>query len=76
MSNAPTTINGIDVSFIDWHGPMVEIIDELVSLRMFQYVTKNGGYITEGQSDEAYEWGDKYATKYADSLHPHLEGKV
>jgi hypothetical protein len=64
------------VSSVDWTGPYIDIVDELVSLRFDWYVTKNGGYITEGESDEAYEWADRYAAKYVDALDPKWEGLV
>lgn len=75
MSTTPKTFQGVNIEGIDWHGPIVDIIDELVERRV-TYHQEQKGYLTEVQYDEAYEWGDTTAFKFADSLHPHLEGRV
>lgn len=79
MSKKPDTYQGTDITGIDWHGPMVKIIDELVDRRLQDLQSRDAYlYGTNGRDawEDALEWGDTVAFKYADSLHPHLEGKV
>lgn len=75
MSTTPKSYYGINLEGVDWHGPMVEIIDECVDRRVQWYHSKKG-YVTEAEHEEAYEWGDKVAVRFAKELHPHLVGKV
>lgn len=79
MSTPPKTYQGTNIEGIDWHGPIVDIIDELVDRRVTDLSNRDAYlYGTNGRDawEDGLEWGDTVAFKYVQALHPHLEGKV
>jgi hypothetical protein len=77
MSKAPKAYQGTNLEGVDWHGPVVDIIDELVDRRLTD-LRKRDHYLYGGGDawEDALEWGDTVCHKYVQALHPHLEGKV
>lgn len=68
-----TTYQGVNIEGIDWHGPFIDINDELLERRL-------NHLFPDGHSDQdwfdAEVWAGSTASKFALELHPHLVGKV
>lgn len=65
----PNIYQGTDISGIDWTGPAVDIVDELVLRRATSHSLSS-------DTERDLEWAEDVFARYADALDPALVGKV